>query len=215
MDNTPLVLAQLPALLDLAAIAAGALFGTAVAVARKAPLVGVMLLGVLMGLGGGMIRDALLDVPVEALHNDMFLPVAVGVSLLGLPIARRITEHPYVGLALDGLSLGMFVMVGTEKAVILGYSASAAILIGLITAIGGGTIVDLLVGERPMVMRHGPWFASAAVVGAALFVVLYPFIVTGLVEVLVVATVASIRFTSERMGYAAPSVQTLRNIKRK
>lgn len=207
------MLVQLPALLDLLAIATGALFGAAVAVSRKAPLLGVMTLGVLMGLGGGMIRDVLLDVPVEALHNDVFLPTAVGAALLGLPLARRITEHPYIGLGLDGISLGMFVMVGTEKATLLGYSASSAILIGMITAIGGGTIVDLMVGERPTVMKMGPWFASAAFVGAALFVALYPYLLTGVVEIITVVVVAALRFTSERLGYAAPSVETLRKLK--
>ena len=207
------MLVQLPALLDLLAIATGALFGAAVAVSRKAPLLGVMTLGVLMGLGGGMIRDVLLDVPVEALHNDWFLPTAVGAALLGLPLARRITGHPYIGLGLDGISLGMFVMVGTEKATLLGYSASSAILIGMITAIGGGTIVDLMVGERPTVMKLGPWFASAAFVGAAVFVVLYPFLLTAAVEITTVAVVAALRFTSERLGYAAPSVETLRKLK--
>lgn len=207
------MLVQLPTVLDLLAIATGALFGSAVAVSRKAPLVAVMILGVLMGLGGGMIRDVLLDVPVEALHNDWFLPTAVGAALMGLPLARRITEHPYIGLGLDGLSLGMFVMVGTEKATLLGYSPSASILIGMITAIGGGTIVELLVGERPMVMKHGPWFATAAFAGAAVFVVLYPFVLTGVVEIVAVALVAALRFTSERLGYAAPSVETLKNLR--
>lgn len=207
------MLVQLPTLLDLLAIASGALFGSAVAVSRKAPLVGVMLLGVLMGLGGGMIRDVLLDVPVEALHNDWFLPTAVGAALLGLPLARRITEHPYVGLALDGLALGMFVMVGTEKATLLGYSPSAAVLIGMITAIGGGTIVEVLVGERPLIMKHGPWFASAALVGATFFALLYAYVPTGVLEVLTVSIVLTIRFSSERIGYAAPSVETLKKLR--
>lgn len=207
------MLVQLPTLLDLLAIATGALFGSAVAVSRKAPLVGVMLLGVLTGLGGGMLRDVLLDVPVEALHNDWFLPTAVGAALLGLPLARRLTEHPYVGLALDGLSLGMFVMVGTEKAMLLSYSASSAILIGMITAIGGGTLVDLVIGERPTIMKHGPWFASAAFVGAAVFALGFAYIPTGVLEILTVSIVASIRFSSERIGYAAPSVETLKKLR--
>jgi uncharacterized membrane protein YeiH len=206
---------ELSTLLDLVAIAAGALFGSAVAVQRRAPLVGVMVLGVLMGLGGGIIRDVLLDVRVAALENELFLPVAIGAAFLGLPLARRITEHPLIGVILDGTSLGLYVMVGTAKATLLGIDPMGAILIGVITAIGGGTLVDVMVGERPAVVKNGPWVASAAVAGGALFVILDGFIPSTANEIATVAVVAGLRISSELMGYQAPSVDTLAKMKRR
>lgn len=209
------MITELPTWLDLIAIASGGLFGSAVAVQRKAPLVGVMLLGVLMALGGGMLRDTLINAPVVALKNELYLPVAIGAAFLGLPLARRITEHPVVGLGLDALSLGLYVVVGTAKASLFGLSFTASVFIGLITAIGGGTLVDILVGERPAVLKHGPWFASAALLGAFVYLALKPFFPGLIAEIATVAVVFTVRFTSERLGYSAPSVETLRKIQKR
>lgn len=204
----------LPTFLDLAAIATGGLFGAALAVQRKSPIVGVMLLAVLTALGGGMIRDALLNVPIVAMTNDAYLPVAVAAALLGLPLARRITEHPYIGLTLDALVLGLYVLVGTEKASSLGYGAAACVFVGLITAIGGGTIADLMLGKTPTVLERGPWFASAAIAGATVYVLLETLIDDFWLRAITVAVVALLRFFSERLGWDAPSVETLKNFKR-
>jgi len=208
------MLTTLPTALDLAAIATGGLFGTALAVQRKAPLVGVLLLAVLTALGGGIIRDILLGVPIVAMHDSWYLPVAVAASLIGLPLARRITEHRYVGLGLDALVLALYVLVGTEKAVSLGYAAAPSVLVGLITAIGGGTLADVLVGKTPVVLERGPWFASAAILGAIFFVSLHPYLDEGVVRGITVALVAGVRFTSERAGWNAPSVETLRRVRK-
>ncbi|MEY4347895.1 MAG: hypothetical protein RIS43_314, partial [Actinomycetota bacterium] len=163
------MLTSLPTALDLAAIATGALFGTALAVSRKMPIVGVLVLSVITGLGGGIVRDWLLGVPVVAIHDQWYITTAVLAGIFGLPLARKITEHPYIGLALDGVVLGLYVLVGTQKAVMAGTPFAASVFVGLVTAVGGGTIADLLVGERPQMLKTGPWFASAAVVGAMLF----------------------------------------------
>ena len=179
------------------------------------PLVGVMLIGVLSALGGGMLRDVLLTVPVVAMRDQWYLPVAVSAALLGMPLARRIIEHPWIGLLLDGLVLGLFTLVGTEKALALDFPVATAIFVGLTTSIGGGTIVELLVGLRPSVLQRGPWFATAALVGAMLTAVLHGRAPDNLVAVLSVAVVAVLRVVSVRKDWAAPSVTTLQQLRRR
>lgn len=205
--------ASLPTLLDLAAIATAGLFGSAVAVQRKMPLVGVMLISILSALGGGMIRDLLLGAPVIAMRDEWYLPTAVGAALLGMPLARRIVEHPWIGLVLDGLVLGLFAVVGTQKAYFLAFPAAACLFIGMATCIGGGLIVELLLGVRPTPLKEGPWYATAGLAGCVAVVLLTGWLPQNVVAAIAVAIVLMLRIVSERLQIAAPSVRTLQQLR--
>lgn len=206
---------QLPTALDLTAIAIGGVFGAAVAAQRKTPLIGVMLLGIVMALGGGILRDLFMGVEIVAMHDLWYIPVAVAGSIFGLPIAKRIVNNKLIGSVLDGSALGLWVVVGTEKALIYGFPFGPSVLIGLITAIGGGIIVDVMVGEKPIVLRDGPWFASAAIVGAMILAILYPYMNRLALDILVISIVAALRIASVTLGFDAPSTETLKKVKRK
>jgi uncharacterized membrane protein YeiH len=205
---------QLPIALDLLAIATGGLFGSAIAVQRRMPLVAVMLIGILMALGGGMLRDLLLDVPVVAVHNEWYIPTAVFAALIGMPLARRTVENSIVGLTLDGLVLGTYVLVGTQKAVLLGMPVGSSIFVGVLTAVGGGTIAEVMLGSKPNVLRDGPWFASAALVGAVIVVLGHGLIDPSALAAITITIVAVIRITSVRLGYTAPSVANIQRLRR-
>lgn len=179
------------------------------------PIVGVILIGILSALGGGMLRDVLMGVPVVAMLDRWYLPVAVGAAVLGMPLARRIVEHPWIGLVLDGLVLGLFTVVGTEKAYFAGLPAVSCVFIGLATSVGGGLLVELLIGQRPTVFREGPWFATAAMAGAILMVGLLPVMPANWVAAMTLVLVAGLRISSERLEYSAPSVRTLDRLRRR
>lgn len=210
------MITQLPTALDLVAIAIGGVFGAAVAAQKKTSLVGVMLIGVVMALGGGILRDIFMQVEIVAMHDVWYIPVAVAGSIFGLPVARKLVNNSLLGPVLDGTALGLWVVIGTEKALIYGFPFGPSVLIGLVTAIGGGTIVDLMVGNQPVVLRaDGPWFATAAFVGATVLAVLYPYVNREILEVLTISVVAALRISSIKIGFDAPSTETLKKVKRK
>jgi uncharacterized membrane protein YeiH len=72
-----------------------------------------------------------------------------------------------------------------------------------------------MIGEKPVVLRDGPWFATAAIVGAVLLATLYPYMNQDVLDVLVISVVAALRITSVKFGYEAPSTETLKRVKRK
>lgn len=193
-------------ILDLVSIGIGALFGSAIASKQKAPIVGVILLSVITALGGGMLRDVLLDTEVLALTNAWYLPMSVISGLLMVPFAEKITEHSTLGLTLDAAALAMFVLVGTEKAISLNATASAAILIGVITAIGGGTLANLMQGKKPIFLERGPWYASAAVLGAVYYVIVDQWLGDSELRISAVALVFSLTFFSGKFGWNAPAL---------
>jgi uncharacterized membrane protein YeiH len=207
---------QLPTALDLVAIAIGGIFGAAVAAQKKTSLVGVMLIGVVMALGGGILRDIFMQVEIVAMHDVWYIPVAVAGSVFGLPVARKLVNNSLLGPILDGTALGLWVVIGTEKALIYGFPFGPSVLIGLVTAIGGGTIVDLMVGNQPVVLRaDGPWFATAAFVGATFLAGLYPYLNREILELITISVVAALRISSIKIGFDAPSTETLKKVKRK
>jgi uncharacterized membrane protein YeiH len=156
--------------LDLLGTFVFGLSGGTLAVRRGLDLVGVLALSVAAALAGGMLRDVLLGAtPVAALADARYLVAAL---LAGMVV---FLAHPWVErlgkpvMAFDALGLGLFAVTGCRKALAYGLDPPAALLLGVLTAVGGGVVRDLLVAEVPRVLREEV-YALAALVGAAVVV---------------------------------------------
>jgi uncharacterized membrane protein YeiH len=131
----------------------------------------VPVFALVMGLGGGIIRDILLNRVPAALTRESYLLTAIGAGLAAMLLAHPLKRIPAsLENALDSAVLGLFVVVGTIKAEDSGLGAVATILLGTITGVGGGVFRDLL-AQRPvqLMQRTSPYVAVAAL-GASLFV---------------------------------------------
>jgi len=197
-----------PAFMEVSAAFAGALAGALVGVDRKLDLIGVTTLAVFAGLGGGIIRDILLQkYGIYALQNPRVLVAALLAALLGFfffTAARR--ARPLLFL-IDAISLGLFCVLGSDKALMAGLAFLPAILLGTVTSIGGGVIRDLLTNQTPQVLRPGGFYATASVAGATLYVLMVGWlgIVKALAMVLTIAVVMSLRLLSEWLGWQSPT----------
>lgn len=198
-----------PIWLDGAAISAGALFGAVTAVRRHAPIVGILTVAVISGLGGGMLRDLLLGLPVAALHEPSYLPLALVAALAGIPLYRVIPRTPGMTIGIDAFVLGLFVVAGTEKAMAAGVGATQAVFVGFLTGIGGGTMADLLYGERPVFLQRGRWYATAAVLGAIAFIAMHLFLPLAWARVIAILLIVLMRELSERLGWDAPTADVI------
>jgi uncharacterized membrane protein YeiH len=167
-------IARIPLWLDLAAVAFGAMqggaFGAQFRDESNFDLLGVAVFAILVGLGGGIIRDLLLNQVPAALRNDSYLLTAVGGGLVGMLAAELISRQRWPLQALDAGVVGLFVVVGAVKTESAGLPGAATILLGTITGIGGGVMRDLL-AQRPvtLVQRDIP-YALVALLGAITFV---------------------------------------------
>lgn len=159
--------------LDLAGTFVFALNGalTAIRFARL-DLVGVVVLAIVTAVGGGTIRDLLIgDVPPASLRMWYYLPVAVLGGLIafaaGSRADRRSIRIPM--LLLDAAGLSLFAVVGTAKSLDFGLGNFPAMLMGALTAIGGGTIRDIMVTQIPTVL-HSELYVIPAMAGSSLLV---------------------------------------------
>lgn len=149
-----------------------AVTGALVAVRRNFDVFAALVLAGVTGLGGGFIRDVLLGAtPPAALEDWRYLtvPVAAGVvTFLFHPTVGRLER---VVTLFDACGLALFCVTGAVKAVSLGVGPVPAALLGMVTAVGGGMIRDVLAGRVPVVF-DGVLYATPALAGATVVVVL-------------------------------------------
>lgn len=198
-----------PLWVDVVAISAGAMLGAIAAVRRDAPLVGIAVIGVITGLGGGILRDLMLNAEIAALKVPTYLPIVLVAILVALPLYRVIPRTPGMTIGIDAFGMGAFVVAGTEKALAFGMGPTQAALIGVLTATGGGVLADLLLGDKPLVMQRGRWYVTAAVVGATYFIIGIKFVNVEYMRISTVLVVILLRELSERLGWDAPTADVL------
>lgn len=198
----------IPLYLDLTAVFLGGLAGSLRAVSRGFAVTGVAALALAGGLGGGILRDLLLqNGPPVALTRPAYLPTVIVAAAIGFFFGSLLGRFNKPILLMDAVWLGMYAVVGSEKALVVGLSAFSAILLGVVTAVGGSVLMDLLAGETPELVLPGPIGHFGAIIGAVVYVSLAKWIgVPALAAMLTtVALVFAIRVAALQFGIQAPT----------
>jgi uncharacterized membrane protein YeiH len=134
--------------------------------AERLDIFGVVALGMFTALGGGVIRDVFLDALPPATFVDWrYLALAVAGGLIAFVLSRRLDRLSTAITVLDAIGLSVFAVLAAYKALDLGFGVTQAIIVGTITAVGGGTIRDVLIGRIPTVLRS-ELYAIPALIGA-------------------------------------------------
>ena len=166
-------MSAVPAWLDLLTIGIGALQGALFAIFYKRfDLVGVFAVAILTGLGGGVLRDVLLDAGRPVALQDKYLLTAIAAVVAALIIGRWYKKGINGVVFLDSVAMSLFAIAGTYKAIVFNTTELVAILLGVITAVGGGVLRDVVCGMTPQIFSGGPLYATASAIGAAAFVLL-------------------------------------------
>lgn len=158
--------------LDLSGVFANGTLGGVLARDRRLDLFGFLVIGIVAGLGGGILRDTLLQhgTPI-ALTDYTYLAVAVaGTTLAFVADLSRHTSGWGFNL-LDASALSVWAVAGAQKTLAVGLGWLPAVLLGTITAVGGGAVRDLMLGRTPGIFGGKPLYATVAVVVSAVMVV--------------------------------------------
>ena len=196
---------QVPLWIDLTAVVVGALAGASVAARQQMDAFGALLLAVILGLGGGIVRDLLLGLRPVAVTSRYYLPTVAAAALAGFLFASLVRRFERTFAILDAMSVGLFTIVGVEKALLYDLPYVSAIFIGVSAAVGGGLLVDLIAGRPVEVIRRGPWLATAALVGASGYAVAAAADApTGVSQAIAFLLVVIMRLTALRWGLQTP-----------
>src|SRR3954453_10655541 len=129
-------------------------------------IVGIVTLGMITALGGGIVRDVLLgSLPPATFSDWRYLTVAALGSLVAFTFGRRLDRVSNPILVLDAAGLSLFAVTGALKALDLDAGLAQAVILGAVTAVGGGTTRDVLVGRVPVVLSS-ELYAIPALAGA-------------------------------------------------
>lgn len=157
---------------DLAGVAANAIAGALLAGRRQFDWLGVAVIAGVTAIGGGTVRDLLLDRPVFWIAEPANLQAALAATAFTLLYAR---SRRIPGRALeiaDAFGLALFGIAGARIALGLGHDGLIAVVMGVITGAFGGLLRDVLCNDVPMIFRQGQFYATAVIVGCTFYVVL-------------------------------------------
>lgn len=194
---------------DLVGVAVFAVSGALAAGRKGLDLLGVVVLAMSTAIGGGTIRDLLLDRhPIFWLSDPAYLIVIV-ISAFGTTvIARHVRALELPLLVADALGLALFSVAGAQIAERTGVSVVGGIVLGTITGAAGGVVRDVLSAEIPVVLRRGNLYASAAIAGTALYFLLQALDVARTVATIAgMLVVATIRLVSIRWRLQLPAFE--------
>ena len=192
-------------LLDLFGIAVFAVSGALTAGRKGMDLFGAAVVAVVTAIGGGTVRDVLLDNhPVFWIEDPLYLAVILGATGATLLYARA-NEPPRISLLVaDAFGLAVFTFIGARTAFEAGVPVPIVVLMGAITGAAGGVMRDVLCAEVPLILRRDV-YATAAIAGATVFVLLTRLAFSDpLVAVLSVSTVFLLRLTAIRLDLHLP-----------
>jgi len=190
---------------DLIGVAVFAASGASAAIAKRLDLFGVGFVGFVAALGGGILRDLVIDaVPPLAFADWRYAVTAVLASVAVFWLHPQLSRLRRTVLLLDAAGLGLFTVTGTLKALNAGVPPVGACLVGMLTAIGGGLARDLLTGEIPVVLQRDI-YAVAALGGAILVTVLHGWGLAGpLATVAAAMLITGVRLLALYRRWSAP-----------
>lgn len=199
---------------DLIAVGVGSLQGALFAAGfKRIDLLGVAIIGIASGIGGGFLRDVLLNTTPAAFSINAYLLTATLAAFGGMAVPRLFRKVDPVVTLLDALSIGMFGAIGATKALSLGLPVLPSLFIGTVSAVGGGVLRDMMLNIPIALMHVGSFYAVASMGGIVVLLTMVafgaPVFLAGLVCVVVTTL---LRLLAVRFGWSLPEQRALSRI---
>lgn len=139
---------------------------------RRIDVLGVIVIGLAVSLGGSLLRDIMLNQPPVVIWTNWYLLVAGASALLGMLSQPILGRADWLITVLDAVVMGLFGAIGATKALSLGVGPAGALVVGVIGAIGGGMLRDVILSRPISFLEVGTLYAVAAGAGAGTLIVL-------------------------------------------
>ncbi|MBE0493884.1 MAG: trimeric intracellular cation channel family protein [Thiomicrospira sp.] len=190
--------------LDLLGTVVFAITGLLAASRKQLDLFGAIVLAMVTAVGGGTLRDLILDVPVFWTQQTIYIYLIVTSAVFMFIYARYYDVPVRLLLLLDALGLAVFTVIGAQKAFELGFSDPIVIMTGVMTGVVGGVIRDVLAGEVPLIFRK-EIYATASFLGASVLVLGFHYLPSReLASVLAIIVVFGLRVLAIQKNYSLP-----------
>ena len=159
-------------IMEFAGVAVFAASGALAAARKELDWLGVVVIATVTAIGGGTLRDLLLDRQVFWVVRPAYLHVILAAAVATIAYARRFDPPEKALAVLDALGLAFFTIGGAQIAENLEHAGVVVIVMGTLTGVAGGAIRDVLTGEIPLILRKGQIYATAAIAGVGVYLAL-------------------------------------------
>lgn len=204
--DVTLTLSTVVRVADLTGVLANAVLGGVIARTRDFDPVGFATLAIMSGLGGGMIRDTLLQsgAPV-ALTDGSYIAVALVGALVAflVPVDGRLWKRVFPWV--DALAIGAWAAAGAQKTLGLGFGVVPAMLLGTLTAVGGGVVRDVVLRQIPAIFGRGTLYATSALAASGVMVLLSRLGHPAAGTLAAMGTGALMTILAQRLGWRLPT----------
>lgn len=162
-----------PAFIEYLSVVVGVLTGALFGCDRKLDIMGVTALGLVAGFGGGILRDVLLqDQGVYFTEHPYLILTCIAAGAVVFYFRGAFKRLDSTVFLADALSVGLFAAAGVSKALGCGSGFVMSVILGVVTAVGGGAVRDVCVGETPGIFKASNFYAIAALAGSLLYAAL-------------------------------------------
>lgn len=172
--NTVTMIQQLNIVIGFAGTVAFAITAVLIVAPKGIDVFGACVMGLITAIGGGTLRDVILNEPVFWSKNITYIWIAIGASLVTFSVQSFFTRREIYRMMLyvDALGVALFAIQATHKVMVLHFALPLGpILLGILTAVGGGLIRDVLAGNRTLLMSRD-LYAVPVMLGCTAYVVL-------------------------------------------
>lgn len=157
--------------LDYLGVSVFAMSGALVASRKQMDIIGFALVATVTGIGGGTLRDIILDRPVFWISEQFYLFICLVIACIGFFFAHRVQKRYNLLLWFDAIGISAYGILGAHLALNQGASFLPAITLGVMTATFGGLVRDVITNETPLILKHEV-YATAALLSACTYVAL-------------------------------------------
>ncbi|MBP5621528.1 MAG: trimeric intracellular cation channel family protein [Thermoguttaceae bacterium] len=201
--------------LEIVGTVAFAISGAVVGIQKKMDIFGVCILGLTTAVGGGVLRDLILNIsPPAAFLNPSFTLISILVSILTfIPAFRNALEYnrrtyDVLMLVMDSIGLGLFTVVGVQTALVseVGANAFLATFVGALTGVGGGLMRDVFAGDPPSIFVKD-FYACASIIGAWTCVLLWPTVGENAAMITGASSTIVLRLLAAKYQWSLPKAQ--------
>lgn len=181
-----------------------AVSGVLAGVEKKFDLFGVLVLGVVTAIGGGTLRDLLIgSTPVAWMQNEIYLYIiliAIPFSYFFKKYIIRLKRSIFI---FDTIGIGLFTILGLEKTLSMNLSISVAVMMGVVSAVFGGVIRDILSNQAPLIFRK-EIYAFACFIGAIIFLISRALVFQDAAIIISILSVIAIRILAIKRKWSLP-----------
>lgn len=196
--------------IGMAAVAVAAITGVIEAGRRPIDYFGVVLIALAAALGGGTLRDLVIDREVFWIQDQRFLAVVIVAGLATVPLVRWVRMPPRLFLLPDAIGLALFTVSGTQIGLSRGVDWLPATFLGVMTAVLGGVMRDVLANERPLIFSS-ELYGTASWSGALLFIgLLHAGVTVALASLIAMAFIVALRLAALRFDLRLPTFEAKR-----